>query len=93
MKMKGAVRSSGFAANTERRNFRHAVIALSLIALAAMGRAARAQDDAAADNGLAVRIGYTGGLAAGNAYSDEKSWPMLAQRVGGSTPSVARADE
>ena len=76
--MKGSVRSSGFAATTERRNFRRAVIALSLIALAAMGRAARAQDGAEADTGLAVSIGYTGdlrrntsgGLAVGNAYSD-----------------------
>jgi porin len=77
MRANVSVKSRGFAASTERRNFRRAVIALSLIALAAMGRAARAQDDAA-DTGLVVGIGYTGdlrrnttgGLGVGNAYSD-----------------------
>jgi len=43
----------GFAANTERRNCRRAVIALSLIAIAAMGRVARAQDAAHPDAGVA----------------------------------------
>jgi porin len=60
----------------ERRNFRRAVFALSLIALAAMGRAARAEG--ADDAGLSVSIGYTGdlrrnttgGLDVGTAYSD-----------------------
>jgi len=78
MKKHGSVRSSGFAANTEQRDCRRAVIALSLIALAAMGRAARAQDVEEAARGLAISVGYTGdlrrnttgGLAVGTAYSD-----------------------
>jgi hypothetical protein len=53
MKSFGSVKSSGFAANTERRNCRRAVFALTLIALAAIGRAARA--DEAGDSGLAVK--------------------------------------
>jgi porin len=68
--------SPGALANTERRNFRRAVLALSLIALAAIGRAARADDGA--DTGLSLSAGYTGdlrrnttgGLAVGTAYSD-----------------------
>ena len=75
MKVLASVKSNGFVANTERRNFRRAVFALSLIALAAIGRAARAEE---ADSGLAVSVGYTGdlrrnttgGLAVGTAYSD-----------------------
>jgi porin len=62
----------------ERRNCRRVVLAVSLLALAALGRAARAQDGAEEDTGLAVSIGYTGdlrrnttgGLAVGTAYSD-----------------------
>jgi len=72
----GSLKSSGLAATTERRNFRRAVFALSLIALAAIGRAARA--DEGVDTGLSLSVGYTGdlrrnttgGLAVGNAYSD-----------------------
>ena len=78
MKGFGSVKSSGFAASTERRNFRRAVFALSLIALAAIGRAARAQEEAGEGSGLALSAGYTGdlrrnttgGLAVGTAYSD-----------------------
>ena len=70
------IKSSAFAVSTERRNFRRAVLALSLIALAAIGRAARADD--AAESGLALSVGYTGdlrrnttgGLDVGTAYSD-----------------------
>jgi porin len=70
------VTSRGLAVNTERRNFRRVVFAVSLLALAALGNAARAQD--AAETGLAVSIGYTGdlrrnttgGIAVGTAYSD-----------------------
>jgi porin len=62
----------------ERRNCRRVVLSVSLLALAALGRAARAQDVAAEGTGLSVSIGYTGdlrrnttgGLAVGNAYSD-----------------------
>lgn len=69
------MKSNGFAVNTERRNFRRAVVALSLIALAAIGRA-RAEE--AVDTGLSLSIGYTGdlrrnttgGLDIGTAYSD-----------------------
>jgi porin len=72
----GSVKSSAFAATTEQRNFRRVLLALSLIALAAIGRAARAED--AAETGLSVSAGYTGdlrrnttgGLAVGTAYSD-----------------------
>ena len=68
--------ASGQAASNERRNCRRVVFALSLIALAAMGRAARAEE--VADTGLSVSGGYTGdlrrnttgGLSVGNAYSD-----------------------
>ena len=66
----------GNLVNTERRNLRRALLALSLIALAAFGRAARADD--AANTGLSLSVGYTGdlrrnttgGLALGTAYSD-----------------------
>ena len=76
--MNWSVKSSGFAANTERRNFRRVVFAVSLLALAALGRAARADEGADADTGLSVSVGYTGdlrrnttgGLAVGTAYSD-----------------------
>ena len=64
MRTNASVKSSGFAANTERRNFRRAVFALSLIALAALGRAARADDGEGSDTGLAVSVGYTGDLRA-----------------------------
>jgi porin len=66
----------------ERRNCRRVVLAVSLLALAALGRAAHAQESAAesaADEGtgLSLSVGYTGdlrrnttgGLAVGNAYS------------------------
>ena len=62
----------------ERRNCRRVVCAVSLLALAAFGRVARAQDGADEDAGLAVSVGYTGdlrrnttgGIAVGTAYSD-----------------------
>ena len=62
----------------ERRNCRRVVLAVSLLGLAAFGRAARAQDGADEDVGLAVSVGYTGdlrrnttgGIAVGTAYSD-----------------------
>ena len=62
----------------ERRNFRRVVLAVSLVALAAIGRAARAQDSADEEVGLAVSVSYTGdlrrnttgGIAVGTAYSD-----------------------
>ncbi|HYJ39988.1 MAG TPA: carbohydrate porin [Steroidobacteraceae bacterium] len=61
----------------ERRNCRRVVLAVSLLALAAFGRAARAQD-ADESAGLAVSVSYTGdlrrnttgGIAVGSAYSD-----------------------
>jgi porin len=62
----------------ERRNCRRVVLAVSLLGLAALGNAARAQDGAEEEIGLAVSVGYTGdlrrnttgGLAVGTAYSD-----------------------
>ena len=62
----------------ERRNCRRVVMAVSLLALAALGRAARAGDGGESQTGLAVSIGYTGeirrnttgGLEVGNAYLD-----------------------
>jgi porin len=62
----------------ERRNCRRVVLAVSLLALAALGRAARAEDGVDDSTGLAVSIGYTGdlrrnttgGIAVGTAYSD-----------------------
>jgi porin len=62
----------------ERRNCRRVVLAVSLLGLAALGNAARAQDGADEGTGLLVSVGYTGdlrrnttgGLAVGNAYSD-----------------------
>jgi porin len=62
----------------ERRNCRRVVLAVSLLGLAALGNAARAQDGAEEETGLAVSVGYTGdlrrnttgGLAVGTAYSD-----------------------
>ena len=62
----------------ERRNCRRVVVAVSLLALAALGNAARAQDGADEGTGLSVGIGYTGdlrrnttgGIDVGNAYSD-----------------------
>jgi porin len=62
----------------ERRNCRRVVMAVSLLALAALGNAARAQGSAEEETGLAVSIGYTGdlrrnttgGIAVGTAYSD-----------------------
>src|SRR6187549_3708783 len=67
----------------ERRNFRRCVFAVSLLALAALGNAARAGESAGEigmndGTGLAVSIGYTGdlrrnttgGIAVGTAYSD-----------------------
>ena len=62
----------------ERRNFRRVVLAISLLGLAALGNAARAQDAAEEDTGLSVSLGYTGdlrrnttgGVAVGTAYSD-----------------------
>lgn len=62
----------------ERRNFRRVLLAVSLLGLAALGNAARAQDAAEEDTGLAVSFGYTGdlrrnttgGMTVGNAYSD-----------------------
>jgi porin len=70
-----SAKSSGVSANTERRNFRRVVIAVALLGLAALSRAAQAEDG---DAGLSVSFGYTGdlrrnasgGLAVGNAYSD-----------------------
>lgn len=69
------VESNGNIGNTGRRNLRR-VFALSLLALASMGGAARADD--VAETGLAVSIGYTGdlrrntkgGIEVGTAYSD-----------------------
>ena len=62
----------------ERRNFRRVILAISLLGLAALGNAARAQDADEEDTGLAVSFGYTGdlrrnttgGMAVGTAYSD-----------------------
>jgi len=62
----------------ERRNFRRVILAVSLLGLAALGNAARAQDAAEEETGLAVSFGYTGdlrrnttgGMAVGTAYSD-----------------------
>jgi porin len=62
----------------ERRNCRRVVLAVSLLALAALGNGARAQDGADEGAGLSVGVGYTGdmrrnttgGIAVGNAYSD-----------------------
>jgi porin len=67
----------------ERRNRRRVLLAVSVLALAALGNAARAQESAdeygaAEGTGLALSIGYTGdmrrnttgGIAVGNAYSD-----------------------
>jgi len=73
------VKSSGLNVSTERRNFRRCVFAVSVLLLAALGRAARAQDGADEETGLAVSMGYTGdlrrnttgGLAVGTAYSDK----------------------
>lgn len=50
------VRSSALAASTERRNFRRALISLSLIAIAALCRAVRAEEGVDAYTGLAVSI-------------------------------------
>ncbi|HEU5137819.1 MAG TPA: carbohydrate porin [Steroidobacteraceae bacterium] len=77
MSLKWSAKSSGFSANTERRNFRRVVVAVALLALAALG-SARADEAADADTGLAVSFAYTGdlrrnttgGLATGTAYSD-----------------------
>jgi porin len=60
----------------KRVSVKSSALALSLIALAAIGRAARA--DEGADTGLALSVGYTGdlrrntsgGIAVGTAYSD-----------------------
>jgi porin len=62
----------------ERRNCRRVVLAVSLLALAALGRTAHAQDGADDATGLSLGIGYTGdlrrnttgGIAVGTAYSD-----------------------
>ena len=62
----------------ERRNLRRVILAVSLLGLAALGNAARAQDAAEEGTGLAVSFGYTGdvrrnttgGMAVGTAYSD-----------------------
>jgi porin len=62
----------------ERRNLRRVLLAVSLLGLAALGNAARAQDAAEDETGLAVSVGYTGdlrrnttgGMAVGTAYSD-----------------------
>lgn len=62
----------------ERRNFRRVILAISLLGLAALGNAARAQDAGEEDAGLLVGITYTGdlrrnttgGMAVGTAYSD-----------------------
>ena len=62
----------------ERRNLRRVILAVSLLGLAALGNAARAQDAAEEDTGLSLSIGYTGdwrrnttgGMAVGTAYSD-----------------------
>ena len=76
--MSWSVKSKGLDVNTERRNFRRVVFAVSLLALAALGNAARADEGTDADTGLSVSVGYTGdlrrnttgGLAVGSAYSD-----------------------
>src|SRR5688572_17037462 len=72
------VTSRGLAINTERRNFRRFVFAVTLLGLAALGNAARADEGAGEETGLAVSLGYsgdlrrntTGGIAVGSAYSD-----------------------
>jgi porin len=72
------MKSPGLSASIERRNCRRVVIAVSLLALAALGNAARAQESADEANGLVVGMGYTGefrrntsgGLDVGNAYLD-----------------------
>ena len=61
----------------ERRNLRRVILAVSLLGLAALGNAARAQDAAVEDTGLSLSIGYTGdwrrnttgGMEVGTAYS------------------------
>jgi porin len=62
----------------ERRNLRRVILAVSLLGLAALGNAARAQDAAEDETGLSVNVMYTGDLrrnttgaiAVGTAYSD-----------------------
>jgi hypothetical protein len=87
MKTFGAVKSSGCAAITERRNCRRAVFALTLIALAAIGRAARADEgaDLSIDDAWVVGLRFE--------LSQEKSWPRFAQRATPPDPQVARAGE
>jgi porin len=76
--MHRSVTSRGLAVNTERRNFRRFVFAVTLLGLAALGNAARADEGAGEGTGLAVSLGYsgdlrrntTGGIAVGSAYSD-----------------------
>jgi hypothetical protein len=54
-----APKSHGFANNTERRNFRRVMFAVSVLALAALGNAARAGEAESAVRGLVVSLGYT----------------------------------
>ena len=76
--MSRSAKSFGRSASDERRNLRRVVIAVSLLALAALGNAARADEGAEDETGLAVNIGYTGdyrrnttgGMEVGAAYSD-----------------------
>ena len=76
--MNWSAKSNRLSASTERRNQRRVVFAVTLLALAALGNAARADEGTEADTGLAASFGYTGdlrrnttgGLAVGTAYSD-----------------------
>lgn len=62
MRLNQSTKSSALAVNRERRNCRRAVIALSLIGLAALGRSGRAEEAVNADTGFAVSMNTHGGL-------------------------------